>query len=204
VDARAAMLVEGRRGARYCGAFEENAGANGRELLEHALLTTPPGPIDHGFVRGKTGGKLLMERRKMAFTSSGASICGRRDCPIRKKIIGHGMPVFPKCFRGRNVLLRLLRAFPLLHQPARQHGRGVLFHPKIEKRGNFFTEIGGVAETREFVALQRIARSGEKKLPRRLSFAMVHASLLVPGATHIKSALLTVNSTNGAIGCGNV
>jgi hypothetical protein len=198
------MLVEGRRGARHCGAFEENAGANGRELLERATLATPPGPIDHGFVRGKTGGKLLMERRKMAFTSSGASICGRRDCPIRKKIIGHGVSVFRKSSRDRNVLLRLLRTFPLLHQPARQHGRGVFLHPKIEQRANFLAEIGGMAETRQFVTLQRVARSGEKKLPRRLSFVMVHASLLVPGATHIKISLLTVNSTNGAIGCGNV
>jgi hypothetical protein len=198
------MFGEGRRGARYSGAFEENAGANGRELLERTRLATPPRPIDHGLVRGKTGRKLLMERRKMAFTSSGASICGRRDCPIRKKIIGHGMSVFRKSSRVRNVLLRLLGTFPLLHQPARQHGCGIFLYPKIEQRANFLAEIGGMAETRQFVTLQRVARSGEKKLPRRLSFVMVHASLLVPGATHIKSSLLTVNSTNGAIGCGNV
>jgi hypothetical protein len=175
------MLAEGRRRTRWGEAFEGNAGASGRELLEHPRLATPPGPIDHGFVRGKTGGKLLMERRKMAFTSSGAPICGRRDRPIRKKIIGHGMSVFPKCFRGRNVLLRLLRTLPLFHQPAREHGRGVLFHPKVEKRGNFLAEIGGVAETREFVALQRIARCREKKLPWRLSSAMVQMSLLATG-----------------------
>jgi hypothetical protein len=133
-------------------------------------------------VRGKTGSKLLMERRKMAFTSSGAPICGRRDRPIRKKIIGHGMSVFPKCFRGRNVLLHLLRVLPLLHEPACQHGRGIFLHPKIKQRANFLAEIGGVAETREFVALQRIARCREKKLPRRLSSAMVQMSLLATGA----------------------
>src|SRR5260370_33178433 len=35
-----------------------------------------------------------------------------------------------------------------------------------------------MAETREFVALQRVSRSGKKKLPRRLSLVMVHGGLL--------------------------
>jgi hypothetical protein len=190
VGVRAAMLAEGRRRTRYGEAFEGNAGASGRELLERTRLATPPGPTDHGFVRGKPTGKLLMERRKMAFTSSGAPICGRRDGPIRKKIIGHGMSVFRKRLRGRDVLLRLLRTFPLLHEPARQHGRGIFLHPKIKQRANFLAEIGGMAETREFVALQRVARRGEKKLPRRLGFVMVQASLLIAGARTLTSHYL--------------
>jgi hypothetical protein len=178
----AAMVAEGIRRARYGEAFEGNAGGSGREVLERTTVATPPRPIVHGFVRGKAAGKLLMERRKMAFTSSGAPICGRRDGPIRKKIIGHGMSVFRKSFCGQDIVLRLLRTFPLLHQPARQHGRGIFLHPKIEQRANFLAEIGGMAETREFVALQRVARGREKKLPWRLGFAMVHASLLAAGA----------------------
>jgi hypothetical protein len=39
-----------------------------------------------------------------------------------------------------------------------------------------------MVEPREFKALQRVARSREKELPRGLSFAMVHARLLVAGA----------------------
>jgi hypothetical protein len=187
VDARAAMFAEGRRRAGYGEAFEGNAGGSWRKLLERTRLATPPGLIDHGFVSGKVAGKQLMERRKMAFTSSGAPVCGRRDCPIRKKIIGHGMSVFRKRFRGRDVLVRLLRTFPLLHQPARQHGRGIFLHPKIEKRANLLAEIGGVAETREFVALQRVARSREQKLPRRLGLVVVHASLLAAGARTLTS-----------------
>lgn len=182
MDVRAAMLAEGRRRARYGEAFEGNAGGSGRKLLERARLATPPGLVDHGFVRGKVAGKLLMERRKMAFTSSGAAVCGRRDRPTRKKIIGHGMSVSRKSFHGRNVLRCLVRAFPLLQQPAREHGRGVLLHPKIQKGANFLAEIGGMAETREFVALQRVARSREQKLPRRLGLVMVHRSLLVISA----------------------
>src|SRR5260370_38582065 len=110
----AAMLAEERRRARHGEAFEGNAGASGRELLERTGLATPPGPIDHGFVRGKVAGKLLMDRRKMAFTSSGAPICGRRDCPIRKRIMGHGMSVFRKRLARSNVLFGRLGAAPLL------------------------------------------------------------------------------------------
>jgi hypothetical protein len=190
VHAGAVMFAEERRRARCCGAFEGNAWSSGRELLVHTALATPRGPIGFGIVSEKVAGKLLMERRKMAFTSSGAPICGRRDCPIRKKIIGHGMSVFRKSIGRRNALLRLLRAFPLLHQPPRQHGRGILLHPKIQERANFLAEIGGMAETREFVTLQRVARSGEKKLPRRLGFAMVHASLLAAGARTVTSHYL--------------
>lgn len=47
------------------------------------------------------------------------------------------------------------RALQLFHQPARQHGGGILLHPKIEKRGDLLAEIGGMAETREFIALER-------------------------------------------------
>jgi hypothetical protein len=92
------------------------------------------------------------------------------------------MPVFPERFSSGNLLLRLLGAFPVLHQPARQHGRGTFFNPQVEQRANFLAEIGGMIEPREFKTLQRIVRSGEKKLPRGLSFATVHAGLLVAEA----------------------
>ena len=182
MDVRAAMFFGGDWRARYCEALGRNTGASASRLPAGATLATPPGPIDHGFVRGKAAGKLLMERRKMAFTSSGASVCGRRERSIRKNIIGHGMSVFPERFSSGNLLLRLLRALPLLHQPARQHGRGTFFNPQVEQRANFLAEIGGMVEPREFKALQRVVRSGEKKLPRGLSFAVVHAGLLVAGA----------------------
>jgi hypothetical protein len=142
---------------------------------------TPPGPSDRVFVNAGVGCKPRMERRKMAFTLGGASVCGRRGRPIRKKIIGHGMPASRERFRRGNVLLPLLRAFPLLHQPAGQHGCGILRHPKVEKRANLLAEIGGMDETREFIALQRISRSREKKFPRRLGLVMVQRSLPING-----------------------
>ena len=33
--------------------------------------------------------------------------------------------------------MNLRRAFPLLHQPARQHGRGIFLHPQVEQAGHF-------------------------------------------------------------------
>jgi len=181
MDVTAAVLVEGGRQARLCEAFDRNAGARGWKPLRRMTLGTPPVPSDLVFVSAGAGCKPRMERRKMAFTLSGASVCGRRGRAIRKKIIGHGMSASRKRFSRGNVLLPVLRAFPLLHQPAGQHGCGILPHPKIEKRANLLAEVGGMAETREFIALQRISRSGEEKFPRRLGLVIVHAGLLMNG-----------------------
>ena len=170
------MDDEQRGRARSGEAFRGNAGAGELRAQGHTMLDIPPGLNGRRPVSARAGGKLEIERRKIVFTSSRASVCGRRDGPIRKKIIGHGMSVF----RGRSsrgsVFRRLPQPFPLLHQPASQHGRGVFLHPQIEKRPNLLAEIGGVAETREFITLQRVTRSGEKKLPRRLGFVVVHGA----------------------------
>src|SRR5260370_1006267 len=174
----AAFVVEGRRLARAGKPFKGNGEAGELNLWQRPALGTFPGTSDIGCVSGGFGAVLRIERRKMAFTSSVASVCGRRDRPIRKKIIGHGMSVFRKSFTCGSVFLRNLRAFLLFHQPARQHGRGIFLDPKVEQRAYLLAEIGGMAETREFVALQRVSRRGKKKLPRRVSFVVVHAGLL--------------------------
>jgi hypothetical protein len=181
MDVTAAMLVEGGRQARLCEAFNWNAGAREWKPLGRITLGAPPGPSDRVFVSAGAGCKVEMERRKMAFTLSGASVCGRRGRAIRKTIIGHGVSASRKRFSRGNVLLPLLRAFPLLHQPAGQHGCGILLHPKVEKRANLLAEIGSMAETREFIALQRISRSREKKFPRRLGLVVVQRGLPISG-----------------------
>jgi hypothetical protein len=174
MDAMAATAVEGRGQARLWEAFEANAGAREWKPLVHALRGTPSGRGDRGLVSAKAGGKLWIEHRKIAFTSNWASVCGWRDRAIRKKIIGHGMSVCRERFSRRSVFSHLLRTFPLLHQPASQHGRGVFLYPKVEKCADLLAEIGGMAEAREFVALQRVSRSREKELPRGLSLVAVH------------------------------
>ena len=128
--------------------------------------------------RAITGAKLRFKSQKIASTSRRTSIGGGRDRSIRKKIIGHGMSIFGKSIYARDVRLGRLRVFPVLHQPAGQHSRRVLLHPQVKKSANFLAEIGGVAEPREFIALKRVSRSGQKKLPRRLSFGVIHKGLL--------------------------
>jgi len=117
MNVTAAMLVEGGRRARLCEAFNWNAGARGWMPLGRMTLGTPPGPSDRAFMDAGAGCKVQMEHRKMAFTLSGASVCGRRGRAIRKKIIGHGMFASRERFSRKNVLLPVLRAFPLLHMP---------------------------------------------------------------------------------------
>ena len=174
----AAMLDGGRRQARLVEAFKWNAWVRAHKPLGTMALSMTPGPGDRDSVSGVAGGKLRVNERKELFTSSRASICGRRDRPIRKKIIGHGMSIFRERFTGGNVFQHLRQALPLFHQPARQHGGGILLHPNIEKHADFLAEIGGMAETREFIAVKGVSRSREQKLPRGLGLVMVHRGLL--------------------------
>ena len=122
-------------------------------------------------------GELCKSSQKMVITSRWATICGRRTRSIRKKIIGHSMPASRRRFaRGRGIHLR--RALGLLHQRASQHGRGILLKPLAEKRGDLFPEISGMAEAREFIALQGGARGREKELPGGLGLLAMHEVLL--------------------------
>ena len=182
MGAAAAKNFGGRRQARLGEAFVGNAGSTEPKALWRATANTTPRPNDHGLVSGRTSDELRIERRKIAFPSSRASICVRRDRPIRKKIIGRSIAIFRDSFSGNGGFVNLLRAFPLLHQPARQHGRGIFLHPQVEQPADLLAEIGGMAETREFIALQRVSRSRDKKLPRRLSLVMVHAGLQEGGS----------------------
>ena len=175
-------LGEGKWQARLCDALGKRTGAGAWKRLCAMTAGATPVSSDRGFLSAIAGSKLRMERPITAFTSSGASICRRRDRSIRKNIIGHGMSAFPERFSRGNLFVRLLRAFPLLHQPARQQGRRTFFDPQVEQGANFLAEIGGMVEPREFETLQRVVRSREKRLPRGLSFATVHAGLLVAGA----------------------
>ncbi len=170
------MDVEETRQRRFCETFDGNVGGSERKPPEHAMLDAHSEPNDQRPVSVKTGGKLRIEPRKIGFTSHWASVCTRGDRPIRKKIIGRSISVLRERFSSRSVVRRLLRTFPLLHQPARQHGRGILLDPKIQKRADFLAEIGGMTKTRKFITLQRVARSREKKFPRRLGFVVVHGA----------------------------
>ena len=122
-------------------------------------------------------GKLCKSSQKMVITSRWATIRGRGTRSIHKKIIGHSMAASRGRFARGSSLRHLRRPLALLHQPARQHGGGILLQPLVEKRGDLFPEISGMAEAREFIALQRGARGREKELPGWLGLLAVHAVL---------------------------
>ena len=115
--------------------------------------------------------KMLQKAHK---TSGWAAVFGLRSGAIRKKIIGHRMRPVAARWGARKHVRCPGGAFPLLEKPAGQHGGGVFLHPLIDQRGNFLAEIGRVRQTRQFKALQGVARGREKELPRRLGRADRH------------------------------
>ena len=168
-----------RRGyTRRCGALGEGAAVSVLEPLRCLRPGTPPGLLASAALSGKACGELSNTSRKIAFTSSGAAICRRGDRPIRQNIIGRSVSGFRQQIADAGRFLRAWRMLPLLNQVAREHGCRVFLHPLIEKRGNLLAEIGRMAETREFIALERIARSREQKLPRGLGSGTSHKGLL--------------------------
>ncbi len=184
------MLVEGRRQARFCEAFEVNAWAREREQFECVTIGTPPAARAGSIESGAAITKLVLKDRKATRTLSRAAICGRRNRSIREKIIGRGIRVLRRWLVGGSDFLCRRRTFPLFHQPACKHGCGIFLHPLVEKSSDLLAKIGNMAEAREFVALQRDSRSREKKLPRRFSFAIGHGGLLEESTLKITAQLV--------------
>ena len=180
MDVGAARIAEQRGQARCCEAFSGHLGRRGWKPAGHTMVGTLPEPNDRRPVSARAGGKFRIERRKIAFTSSRAAVCGQPDRPLSKKIIGRSISIFRERFSRGSGFRRWLRAVALFHQPARQHGGGIFLHPKVEKRADLLAQIGGMAETREFITLQRVSRSGEKELPRGLGLVVVHVRLRKP------------------------
>jgi hypothetical protein len=119
-------------------------------------------------ISARDGGGAAAWPQNSARGSLSVANCRRRSRLIREKIIGHGFAAsIPVCRR----FLRH-RVLALAHQQSRQQRRGVFFQPGIQQLGDLLTEIGGMVQAREFVALQGIAGSGEQELPRGLSFVI--------------------------------
>jgi hypothetical protein len=108
---------------------------------------------------------------------------------IRQKIIGHKMAVGWRR-TGDGFIRRSLDvggahvAFAQLEEHASDHGVGIFVDPLIEKRIDFFAQIGGVTKARKFVAVQSVAGSGEEEFPRRLGAAGGHWGLRWSVVTH--------------------
>jgi hypothetical protein len=130
--------------------------------------------VNHRVKTGPWSGSL--SRSRAAISGRPASGPHRRPL-IREKIIGHGMrPIvsrFDVCERVR----KARGAIALLQQPARQHGGGILLQPLVKKSHDFLAEVGGMAQARQFVALQRISRGRKQELPRWLGSGIDHGRL---------------------------
>ena len=100
--------------------------------------------------------------KKAAKTSSYGARNSLRAPRIRQKIIGHARGTFALCFwRSRRGV-----AFRMFKKPPCHHCRSEFFDPLVQDRAGFLSEIGRMSEARQFVALQRIARSRQQEFPR--------------------------------------
>lgn len=110
-------------------------------------------------------------------TSSSRTGSARRNNTFPQKVIGRTSPlVFGGCGHGSS-LFGGDGAFPLIHQPARQHGGGIFLEVLIQERPQFLAQIRRMSEAGKLIALQGIARRGEREFPGRLGVVGVHENL---------------------------
>jgi hypothetical protein len=176
---------------------------------------TPVGNPGDSVLLAESGPEAGRPRSVVGCRSRAGAKIGRRARLIREKIIGHDLRGFaPGISRrtavavcrggyGRLALVARSRAFALLHQPTRQHGRGVLFEPGIEELRDLLAEIGSMAQPRKFVTLQGITGRRQKKLPGRLGF-VIQGDLQGKKPVEITSIVNTVKSTQLRTYCGKV
>jgi hypothetical protein len=167
--------------ARRCGTMAGGVAARVVRLRPAIGSGTPLGGSGESALLAEIGRKAGWPCDVLGSHSRAEAKIRRRARLIREKIIGHDLRGFASGIRRRAAItvacgghagLAGRGAFTLLHQPTRQHGRGVLFEPRIEQLGDLLAEIGGVAQPRKFVTLQGIAGRRQKKLPRRLGFVI--------------------------------
>lgn len=65
----------------------------------------------------------------------------------------------------------------MIHQPARQHGRGIFLEVLIQQCPHFLAQIRRMGEAGKFTALQGITGCGEKEFPGRLGVIGIHENL---------------------------
>lgn len=173
-------------------------------LLRSFSRSTPPHEPRgvHSFSkihRGPAG-----PQRVSRFSSPSAAALLPGNLVIGQKIIGRSVPVRALRFSADSDARFLCGAvFAMLYQPPRQHRRRVLFDPRFQQLMDLLAQVCGVAQTRELVALQRITRSSEQKLPRGLGPVRVQRGLLTVRVNRNRGVIV-VNSTRTAEDCGNV
>jgi len=152
-------------------------------------------------LRSRTGAKFGRRARLIGEKIIGrsmrrlASRVGRRSSLVGRRSTGIFRPLGGAVLPSGGI-------FALLHQPARQHGRGVFFQPGIEQLRDLLAEIGGMAEPRKLITLQRVPGRGEKELPRWLG--SVIQGDLQGKPRHGISIITIVNSIEIRTYCGKL
>ncbi len=182
-------------------------------VLGVAARGTPRRRLGDSRLLAVSGPQTRLPARVLGCGSRATAKFGWRARSIREKIIGHSMRGLASCFGGSRALVvgrRLLACrvsrggmLALLHQPARQHGRGVFLEPGIQQLSNLLAEIGRVAQAGKLVTLQGIARGRQQELPRRLSF-VIQGDLQVGKRLYSRRLVSMINSTYVRTYCGKV
>lgn len=192
--------------ARRSDAFLRHASLARRMPWPPMPMSAPPRPMAQSVPCGESGAGLSSKTRKINLTSCGAGAWRRRSRPIRKNIIGHEMApgaVAPmKQFLDYGRFRNARQPLALLNQQARDHGARGFIDPLIEQRANLFAQIGGMTETGEFIALERVAGSREKELPWGLGLGTGHGRLLKE-LVERNSLVIHVNGTQRVLAVEN-
>jgi hypothetical protein len=179
---------------------------------------TPPRSLGGSALVAGSGSQIDFSAQLPGLRSRTRAKFARRSRLIREKVIGRSMRTVAARSGRRSPLvggrsLRVFRplvgtvlasggSFALLHQPPRQHGRGVFFQPGIEQLRDLLSEIGGMAEPRKLITLQRVPRRREKELPRWLG-SVVQGDLQRK-RRHIINTSTIVKSTHVRTYCGKL
>lgn len=168
--------------ARRSGAFLRNAPLGKQMPWPPVASSAPLRRMAQSTLCGESGVGLSSDSLEISLTSCRAGARRRRGRPLRKNIIGHemarGAAASMKQFLNYGRFRNARQPLALLNQQARDHGARGFVDPLIEQRANLFAEIGGMTKTGEFIVLERIAGSREKKLPRGLGLGTGHGRLL--------------------------
>ena len=187
-NADAGLEVRGV-GPQGCDAAARPLGQRDVGSIESVAGNTPFRPYGARRLPDKIGKTEWLSPRRGGERSNATARNVWVNDTIRQKIIGHRMAVCGRRFGGGLVRSGLRfrgenGALALLDQPARDHGVGVFVEPLVEQGRDLLAEIGRVTQAGEFVALQRVARSGEKELPGRLGAIGVHGALRLQLVTY--------------------
>ena len=177
--------------------------ATARERCNSFLCDTPPRQPRNDKRFKKTDSRRPREHRTWRANLPAAASFPCSDVEIHQNIIGRSVTVLPSTFGRGVLLLGRCGMVRMLDQPARQHGCGVFLDPTLQQLTDFFAQIGGVRQARKLIALQRVTRSREKKLPGGLS-AVAGQRVLQRRGAQVNSAVNAVNGTSVTGSCGNL